>query len=476
MKIVSLLTAFLLASAPAWAQGAFLGVQVSPADGGGVELESVNPDTAAEIMGLAVGDRLVAIDGKAVAGVDDFVKRIGQRLPGEIVRFELVRDGQPLSMRGVLGRRPGLRGLRVPAVPGQRGLPQPMEIPDLPEAWTFEVPELELPGAGLDAWHEWMDPEQLRGLEEQIQQLREHGRFRSFSGGDLDSGFQLQIAPGVPGGEREVHVRYPGSTPEGEREAMIREAKRKYGEEAEVVFEGEGSSVSIVTRSGGGFGGDVDLLDALRQGEDGRGGLILEWEEAAPVPEVEPEEIIEEIIEEPVLQESELHEVEIVDAGPAAAWHGSLEQALAAARESGKPVLLDFSAEWCGPCRMLGSELLHNPAHAGLIGRFEPVQVDIDAHRELAEKFEVSGIPDLRILRADGSQVHKVVGYGGVESAVQQLETGLKKAAASGDTGDPRLERLREHREQLQEELERARRQLEELRKELGGEESPSES
>ncbi|MBC8328617.1 MAG: thioredoxin family protein [Planctomycetes bacterium] len=468
MKIVPILTFLLLAAAPVGAQGAFLGVQVGPADEGGVRLESVNPDTAAEIMGLKLGDRLLSLDGEAVDGVDAFVQRIGQRLPGEIIRLDLVRGGETLSLRGVLGRRPGLQGLRGPALPGQRGLPQRMEVPDLPEGWTLEIPDGELPQFLVPPGY----PEELQGLlpdhDSPMGSIRE--RLLELQGGawldrgylgDLGElrGFRFLTEDG-PGGlrilgldqaaEREVHVRYPASTPEEDREGLIRDARRKYGEDAEVAFEGEGTSISIVTRSRSGAAEDSsrDLLDRLRRAEG------------------DDEEVVEEVVEAPARLDAEVHP----------GWHAGLEQALAAARKSGKPVLIDFSADWCGPCRQLGAQLLHNPEHAALIQRFEPVQIDVDRNGELARKFEVGGIPDLRILRPDGEQVHKVVGFGGVDAAIRQLQAGLERASGPGDEPDPKLEKLKEHREQLQRELEEARRQLDELRKEVGGGESSSSS
>ena len=427
MKIVRILTAFLLAAAPAVAQGAFLGVQVGPVEGGGVQLVTVQADTAAEIMGLRAGDLVKNIDGRAVDSPDAFVGAIGGRLPGEIVRFGLLRGDEWIEVRGVLGRRPGLTGLSVPAVPGHRGQPWVMEMPDLPEGWSTELEGLH---EQLERLHEGGLPQ----LREQMKGLPLTLEFESMPG--WGEPFELFAPEGM---KAEVSVRYPGSTPEEERAAMIEDARRKYGPDVKVSFEGEGTSITSMVQ--GGFGGGApESLHELFEGEHGEHG------EHAPHP-------------------------------GHGGWHASLDEALAAARESGKPVLLDFTAEWCGPCKMLGAEVLHHADHAALIGRFEAVQVDVDQHRELAEEYGVGGIPDLRVLNPDGSLVQKTVGYGGAAGAVAWLEKGLAAAAGKPEApADPRKAELMRLREELQRELETARKQLEELRRELGEEDGQSDS
>ncbi|MGZ5489377.1 MAG: thioredoxin [Nitrososphaeraceae archaeon] len=92
--------------------------------------------------------------------------------------------------------------------------------------------------------------------------------------------------------------------------------------------------------------------------------------------------------------------------------------------QSQLPVFVDFWAEWCGPCRMVGPAV--EQLSKILEGKVKTVKLNVDENQEIAVKYGIHSIPSLLLFK-DGKEIARTVGAAPKEAYQKFIEESLTK-------------------------------------------------
>lgn len=132
-------------------------------------------------------------------------------------------------------------------------------------------------------------------------------------------------------------------------------------------------------------------------------------------------------------------------------WEAGFEEAVKKARASGKPILVDFWADWCGWCHRLDRTTYVDPAVVRLSESFVAVKVNTEGTPKelaIAERYDVSSLPTIAFLSPSGRQVLRLSGFQGPGQFPRTLES-ARQAALKVIAWEAALERNASHPEAL---------------------------
>jgi thiol:disulfide interchange protein DsbD len=94
-------------------------------------------------------------------------------------------------------------------------------------------------------------------------------------------------------------------------------------------------------------------------------------------------------------------------------WEPYSESVLASAKEQGRPVMIDFYADWCAPCKQLERQTFNEPRVAAALKNFAAVKANLTrgedpAVKSLYRQFRIAGVPTIVFLGADGEEIRSL--------------------------------------------------------------------
>lgn len=112
-------------------------------------------------------------------------------------------------------------------------------------------------------------------------------------------------------------------------------------------------------------------------------------------------------------------------------WQTNFNEAIELAKEHRKPVMIDFWASWCSPCRKMNLEVWPDIEVIALSRKFVCISVDVDRNKNLASKYGIRAIPSLIFTDSLGKETKKRVGYVRAKNLIPLMLRLLMKAYPS---------------------------------------------
>jgi thiol:disulfide interchange protein len=112
------------------------------------------------------------------------------------------------------------------------------------------------------------------------------------------------------------------------------------------------------------------------------------------------------------------------------AWESEMPAALERARNEGKPVLVNFYADWCVWCKRLETTTLRDANVASVLqNKVVPLSLNVEGDgKELSNEYRVDGLPTIIVLDAGGRELGRIPGYMPPDSFLERVEDFIQQS------------------------------------------------
>ncbi|MDO9547538.1 MAG: thioredoxin family protein [Candidatus Marinimicrobia bacterium] len=114
-------------------------------------------------------------------------------------------------------------------------------------------------------------------------------------------------------------------------------------------------------------------------------------------------------------------------------WLYSIDSARVAAQQQKKPIMIDFMAEWCPPCKAMEDSTFNQSGVIDKSQQFITLRIDVDKQPDVAidyngnaRKYGGVGIPNLLFLSPDNEKIKHVIGYHNAEQLIAVMDSALQ--------------------------------------------------
>jgi thiol:disulfide interchange protein len=103
------------------------------------------------------------------------------------------------------------------------------------------------------------------------------------------------------------------------------------------------------------------------------------------------------------------------------------DKALEAAKGEKKVVMIDFYADWCGPCKQMDAKTFSEEKVSNFLKeKTVAIKVNIDNNKELAKKYKITAIPCLVFIDGEGTEVGRILGFHATDKFLTEAEKHVK--------------------------------------------------